>query len=74
VCKKRKSGVIPNPVACLWRTAVRDLLFVLTKVNDLDVEQLSMVHECSKTTPSILLHKQLDVTPAPHTSLAALRA
>jgi hypothetical protein len=27
-----------------------------------DVEQLSMVHECSKTTPSIFLHKQLDVT------------
>ena len=28
------TSVIPNPVACLWRTAVRDLLFTPTRTEN----------------------------------------
>jgi hypothetical protein len=62
VCKKKKKRGHPEPGRLPLANGGEGSAFRFHKVNDPDVEQLSMVHECSKTTPSIFLHKQLDVT------------
>jgi hypothetical protein len=70
VCVKKEKRGHPEPGRLPLANGGEGSAFRSHKVNDPDVEQLSMVHECSKSTPSAFLHKRLDVTIARRISAA----